>query len=145
MGKLGRIASVATIIGTAIAGTSYLNASPKVVNNNQNNSGSIVNQTGESFTTNNYNLAEKSDPQLVVASNNNGSWLLKKPDIHAAFGLNNKELLIERLNNGSRIEVLDSATLDVEGIMTSWYQVRVLHGLHKGKIGWIMQPDASYQ
>ena len=145
MSKLVNSESIATIFGTARSCSSFLNASPKVVNNNQHNSGSIINQTGETFTTNNYNLAEKSEPELVIASNNNGSWLLKKPDIHAAYGLNNKELLIDRLSNGSRIEVLDSATMDVQGIQTSWYQVRVLHGLHKGKIGWVMQPDVSYQ
>ncbi|MBU2897701.1 hypothetical protein [Vibrio hepatarius] len=145
MTKLGKFASIATIIGTAIAGVSYLNASPQVVNNNQNNSGSIVNQSGESFTTNNFNLAPQSEPKLVIDSINNGSWLLRKPDILAAHGVNNKDLHIERVNNGSRIEVIDSAKLDVEGQMTSWYQVRVIQGMHKGKVGWVMQPDVRYQ
>lgn len=145
MTKLSKVSALATIFGTAIAFATYLNASPQITNNNNHNSGTVINQPNESVTINNYSNSNASE-RLVTTSNGNGVWLLKSPDWMAANAISkNPRHHIARLPNGTEVRLLDTAETQVDWVPVSWGKVQTISGYKKGYTGWIPMHNVEYK
>ncbi|TMO55874.1 hypothetical protein [Pseudoalteromonas phenolica] len=151
MTKLNKFASYATIGGFIIAVSSLVlatDAETGIINNNQNNHGSIINQPNSPITiNNNYGAEPQESIDAVSTFNGAGAMLLKKPDMEASNSINSHPLHIGRLVNGTGLNIIGETKLKAHPQLdmdVTWFKVKIANGTYAGTIGWLPMYNVKY-